>query len=100
MPGKQYDVAAPIELPSGKTIWLNVGKAFEGEDTKYHIKAVVSSIPVTVFGGESLELFLFECKDRHQQKTQEPRSSKPYPPMDDDRDTGGGPPFDGEDEPF
>lgn len=84
MSGKQYSVATPIELESGKTIWVTVGRAFEGEDTKYAYKITLSALPVTMFTGEPLDLFLFEAQDyqpkRH--KTYHPKEDEPPPPQE------------------
>ena len=80
MVDKQFSVAAPIELPNGKTVWATLGRAFEsGPNSKYAMKISLSALPVTAFKGDMIELYLFELKERGPQQ----RREEPPPPSDE-----------------
>lgn len=87
MPNKQFSVVCPVELPhNGRVLWVTVGRAFEGEDTKYAIKISLSVLPLTAFKGEPLDLFLFEERENPRSERNEPKNYRPKvdrsPPID------------------
>ena len=83
MYGKQFSVATPVELPTGKTIWITVGRAFEMEDAKYRYKVSLTAVPMTIFRGDPIELFLFEAADYQPTQKQERKKEKIEPPLSD-----------------
>jgi hypothetical protein len=91
MVDKQFNVACPITLASGTTAWVNVGRAFKTDGAKYAMKVSISAIPVTMFKGDPVDLFLFDAEDQRHRE-QKPRKNlpsnyfdaEPPPPGDED----------------
>lgn len=64
-----YDAVVPIEV-NGKTIWHKVGTAFPNRNPDKKHKMVISmvSVPLSMFSGGELRVFVFPQKDNRQQR--------------------------------
>ncbi len=58
-----FDVMAPVELPSGETVWVKCGIAWSAPPKRRAVRMFLTALPVAPNNGDAYEFILEERED-------------------------------------